>query len=257
MQEQNRPRSLDSPGETRRIATMTAEQAEASSVTDEYAEYREQAGEIGLLSARELHELYENMVQETQGDPWQMEQIARAIGLPIHILHEIAENRERLRQAAEGGGSVDWNRGHLRVILPRGRPPSVKPLPISPKPAEQTNLVPLPLRQTTIAPIPSQLPEPERGNTPSIPPAPNESPPLSSSRHRNIFEAIRELGHDEDFVATKGEGFVPTEAPPGSRARLETYAERVRSGFPVNHEEDADGYDGRTGTSGASRRRIA
>ncbi|MFA5800585.1 MAG: hypothetical protein WC840_06580 [Candidatus Peribacteraceae bacterium] len=236
---------------------MIAEQAEASSVTDEYAEYREQAGEIGLLSARELHELYENMVQETQGDPWQMEKIARAIGLPIHILHEIAENRERLRQAAEGGGSVDWNRGHLRVILPRGRPPSKKLLPARPKPAEQTNPVPLPPGQTIIAPLSPPPLKAESENTPTIPPIPDESPFPASHRYRNVFEAIQEVRHDEDFSPRTGEDFVPTDAPPGSDERIEIYAERMRNGFPMHHPEDVDGYDGRTGTSGASKRRIA
>lgn len=210
------------------MALMPIEQAEATSVTDEYAEYREQAGKIGLLDARELHELYENMVQETQGDPWKMEQIARAMGLPIRILHEIAENRERLRQAAEGGGSVDWNRGHLKVSLPRGRPPSKKLLPAPSKPEEQTHPVPLPPRQTTLAPIPPPPPEPEMDNTPY-----------------------------EDFVPRIGKNFVPTDAPPGSDERIEIYAERVRNSFPMYHPKDVDGYDGRTGASGVSKRRIA
>jgi hypothetical protein len=38
-----------------------------------------------------------------------------------------------------------------------------------------------------------------------------------SSRKKitNVFEAILEYGHDEDFVPYEGEGFVPTDAPAG------------------------------------------
>jgi len=234
---------------------MTAEQAEAPSVSDEYAELREKARKTSLHDARALHELYENMVQETQGDPWQMEHIARAIDLPIPILHEIAENREKLRQAAQREGSVYWNHGHLTMTLPRGRPPSAKPLPISPKPAEQTNLMPLPPRQTAIAPILPPPPAPAEESAP--PPDPASPPPLLHDRYRNVFEAIRELGHNADFAPREGVGFVPTTTSPGSREKLEVMAERVRMGFPIHHPEDTDGYDGRTSASGASKQRIA
>jgi hypothetical protein len=64
---------------------------------------------------------------------------------------------------------------------------------------------------------------------------------------RNVFEAILECGHDEDFSPEETEDFVPTDAPAGSRAKLEILAERVRKGFPLWHAEDRSDYSGLTG----------
>lgn len=65
---------------------------------------------------------------------------------------------------------------------------------------------------------------------------------------RNVFEAILECGHDEDFVPAETSNlFVPTEAPAGSRAKLKTLAERVQLGLPLWHPEDRCDYSGLTG----------
>ena len=64
---------------------------------------------------------------------------------------------------------------------------------------------------------------------------------------RNVFEAILECGHDEDFAPVESEDFRPSEAPAGSRAKLEILAERVRKGMPLWHPEDRHDYSGLTG----------
>jgi len=64
---------------------------------------------------------------------------------------------------------------------------------------------------------------------------------------RNVFEAILECGHDEDFDPVATEEFVATDAPAGSKAKLEILAERVRKGLPLWHPEDRHDYSGLTG----------
>ena len=64
---------------------------------------------------------------------------------------------------------------------------------------------------------------------------------------RNVFEAILECGHDEDFVPVERDNFRATDAPAGSRKKLEILAERVREGMPLWHPEDRGDYGGLTG----------
>lgn len=65
---------------------------------------------------------------------------------------------------------------------------------------------------------------------------------------RNVFDAILECGHDEDFIPDEStEAFVATDAPAGSRAKLDILAERVMLGLPLWHPEDRTDYSGLTG----------
>jgi hypothetical protein len=64
---------------------------------------------------------------------------------------------------------------------------------------------------------------------------------------RNVFEAILEFGHDEDFTPVETDDFAPTDAPAGSRAKIEVLAERVRLGVPLWHPSDRCDYSGLTG----------
>lgn len=64
---------------------------------------------------------------------------------------------------------------------------------------------------------------------------------------RNVFEAILEMGHDEGFAPQETEDFDSTDAPAGSRAKLEVLAERVQQGQPMWHAEDRADYSGLTG----------
>ena len=64
---------------------------------------------------------------------------------------------------------------------------------------------------------------------------------------RNVFEAILKYGHDEDFVPDTNGEFLPTEAPAGSRRKLDILAERVERGVPLWHPEDRPDYSGLTG----------
>ena len=64
---------------------------------------------------------------------------------------------------------------------------------------------------------------------------------------RNVFEAILECGHDEDFAPVETDDFCATEAPAGSRAKIEILAQRVQSGEPLWHQEDRCDYSGLTG----------
>jgi hypothetical protein len=64
---------------------------------------------------------------------------------------------------------------------------------------------------------------------------------------RNVFEAILECGHDEDFAPVTTGGFNATDAPAGSRAKLDVLAQRVLRGEPLWHPEDRSDYSGLTG----------
>jgi len=64
---------------------------------------------------------------------------------------------------------------------------------------------------------------------------------------RNVFDAILECGHDEDFFPVETEDFHPTEAPAGSIEKLSVLAERVQKGLPLWHPHDRCDYSGLTG----------
>jgi len=64
---------------------------------------------------------------------------------------------------------------------------------------------------------------------------------------RNVFEAILECGHDEDFSPVVTDEFCATDAAAGSRAKLAVLAERVQKGLPLWHPEDRSDYSGLTG----------
>jgi hypothetical protein len=64
---------------------------------------------------------------------------------------------------------------------------------------------------------------------------------------RNVFDAILECGHDEDFSPAETDEFVATDAPAGSRAKIDILAERVLSGQPLWHQADRSDYSGLTG----------
>lgn len=64
---------------------------------------------------------------------------------------------------------------------------------------------------------------------------------------RNVFDAILECGHDEDFVPAASDEFTATDAPAGSRAKIDILADRIRKGMPLWHPEDRCDYSGLTG----------
>jgi hypothetical protein len=63
----------------------------------------------------------------------------------------------------------------------------------------------------------------------------------------NVFEAILEYGHDEDFVPHEDDKFTATDAPAGSEEKIEALRKRVLSGMPLWHGEDREDYSGLTG----------
>ncbi|MGE0607468.1 MAG: hypothetical protein AB7O62_10265 [Pirellulales bacterium] len=64
---------------------------------------------------------------------------------------------------------------------------------------------------------------------------------------RNVFEAILEFGHDEDFAPSEDGNFRATEAPAGSPEKLDELARRIAMGLPLWHPEDRSDYSGLTG----------
>lgn len=64
---------------------------------------------------------------------------------------------------------------------------------------------------------------------------------------RNVFDAILQFGHDEDFVPHENHDYIPTEAPAGSQEKLEILARRVQDGVPLWHPDDRADYSGLTG----------
>ena len=63
----------------------------------------------------------------------------------------------------------------------------------------------------------------------------------------NVFEAILKYGHDEDFRPVTDDEFEPTNAPAGSKTKIELLRQRVALGQPLWHEEDRADYSGLTG----------
>ena len=64
---------------------------------------------------------------------------------------------------------------------------------------------------------------------------------------KNVFEAILKYGHDEDFAPKSDDSFMSTQAPAGSREKLDVMADRVKLGQPLWHESDRADYTGLTG----------
>ena len=65
---------------------------------------------------------------------------------------------------------------------------------------------------------------------------------------KNVFEAILEYGHDEDFSPdNESNDFVETDAPAGSSEKIEVLRQRVLAGVPLWHEADRHDYSGLTG----------
>ncbi len=67
------------------------------------------------------------------------------------------------------------------------------------------------------------------------------------SNVNNVFEAILQYGHDEDFIPQESEEFNPSEAPAGSWEKIEILRQRVEMGTPLWHDEDRCDYSGLTG----------
>ena len=64
---------------------------------------------------------------------------------------------------------------------------------------------------------------------------------------KNVFEAILQFGHDEDFHPEASEDFEPTDAPAGSEEKIEVLRRRVEMGLPLWHKEDRRDYSGLVG----------
>ena len=72
---------------------------------------------------------------------------------------------------------------------------------------------------------------------------------------RNIFEEMRSLGHDRDFVPRDISELRSTDAVVGSRRKLEVMAERVQLGLPIFHPDDSSEYGHESGGRAASQQR--
>jgi len=75
---------------------------------------------------------------------------------------------------------------------------------------------------------------------------------MNGKKITNVFEAILEYGHDEDFVPHESDGFAATDAPAGSDEKIEILRRRVQMGQPLWHDLDREDY---AGLSGAIRPR--
>ncbi len=64
---------------------------------------------------------------------------------------------------------------------------------------------------------------------------------------RNVFETILKYGHDEDFAPHAGDDFQATDAPAGSREKIDILAQRIEQGMPLWHGDDRRDYSGLTG----------
>lgn len=55
---------------------------------------------------------------------------------------------------------------------------------------------------------------------------------------KNVFEYLLRLGHDEDFQPQVDPRFEPTDAPMGSKEKIEVLARRAQLGLPLWHPKD-------------------
>ena len=55
----------------------------------------------------------------------------------------------------------------------------------------------------------------------------------------NVFEAIRRVGHDEDFEGVATPEFQPTQAKGGSWEKIQVLRYRVERGWPLWHPDDS------------------
>lgn len=70
---------------------------------------------------------------------------------------------------------------------------------------------------------------------------------MADPKLKNVFETILKYGHDEDFAPSVDRHFKSTQAPAGSREKLDVMADRVRAGYPLWHDSDRADYSGLTG----------
>jgi hypothetical protein len=68
-----------------------------------------------------------------------------------------------------------------------------------------------------------------------------------SERVTNVFESILKHGHDAGFAPHADSGFTPTNAPAGSKDKVELLRRRVEQGQPLWHTEDRCDCSGLTG----------
>jgi hypothetical protein len=66
-------------------------------------------------------------------------------------------------------------------------------------------------------------------------------------KSRNVFEAILNNGHDENFSPEESDEFIATNAPAGSEDKIEIMRRRIESGVPLWHGHDRVDYSGLTG----------
>jgi hypothetical protein len=66
-------------------------------------------------------------------------------------------------------------------------------------------------------------------------------------KSRNVFEAILNNGHDENFSPEESDEFSATNAPAGSEDKIEIMRRRMESGVPLWHGHDRVDYSGLTG----------
>ena len=59
----------------------------------------------------------------------------------------------------------------------------------------------------------------------------------------SVFSTLATLGHDIDFTPMAMEGFTPTNAMPGTSAKIAVLTERIRSGQPPWHPQDCRSHD--------------
>jgi len=57
----------------------------------------------------------------------------------------------------------------------------------------------------------------------------------------NVFKYLQRLGHDEDFQPHIDQRFKPTDAPVGSKEKIDVLARRAQLGLPLWHPKDRSG----------------
>jgi len=71
---------------------------------------------------------------------------------------------------------------------------------------------------------------------------------ITTAKPRNVFEAIKQWGHDEDYDPVPAQPrYLSTDAPPGSREKIEILRRRIEWGQPLWHNDDRVDFNGLVG----------
>ncbi len=196
--------------------------------------------DIRDLSARELLRYMNLICAETDGGTKALDWALAHYNFPPTIYHALIGEMPRLTWAAVQNCPVLDAHGKLKLPrIPKGTGIGQEFIPPTPPPRVEPPEEPEPMEEQVDEPADVQ-----QESHAESPPSPTEElgPGNPSASSRNVMDEIVELGHDEDYIPTTEEGFVATDAVPGTREKIGVMEGRVQRGNPIHHPRDRRDY---------------